>query len=149
MKRNPAWTATLAAIGFALFAALTSTAQAAPCTLAGIGGSYAYSFAGSISPAANQFVPAAAAGRLTVDAHGNVTGSQTISVAGSAEDETLTGTYTVAPDCTGTFTLLVQPGARAVSGIVVWTNNANDDYFVFNTPGFTMAGSSKKISPRD
>ena len=46
--------------------------------------------------------PVAAVGVITFDAQGNVNGKQTRSLAGQVADETISGTYAVNADCTGT-----------------------------------------------
>src|SRR5215469_6984632 len=50
-------------------------------------------------------VPIAAVGRASVDAAGNVTGTEARSVAGGYAEETLSGTISVNPDCTGSMTI--------------------------------------------
>jgi hypothetical protein len=145
MKRNSLLIATL---GFVV--ALAPAAHAlSQCGLDTVAGSYAYNFSGFISLSATQVLPASAAGKITFDGRGHVSGTQTRSVAGSSLDETLSGTYTANPDCSGSLTLNVEPDTRVSTVKVVWANNTNDVYLVFTTPGFTMTGTGKRVSPRD
>jgi hypothetical protein len=55
-------------------------------------------------------VPAAAVGHFTSDSSGNLTGSQTRSVAGSAAPEDIAGSITVNKDCTASGTVGVYVG---------------------------------------
>ena len=61
--------------------------------------------------------PAASVGRFTSDSAGNISGSQTRSLAGQIAEETLSGSYTVNPDCTGTEVIQVFE-----SGVLVRTS---------------------------
>jgi hypothetical protein len=131
--------------GLICSAVLLPAAHAQQCSLTTVAGSYGYTFSGFVSPAANLFVPAAAAGLLALDGHGNLTGTQTRVVASSPLDETFTGTYTVNPDCTGSLTLLVQPDTRTSTVKVVWTNTTKSISAVFTTPGFTLTGTATRI----
>jgi len=149
MKHRLLATATLLACGLALCLAATLPAQAEPCSFARVAGSYGYTTAGFVATPTGAFVPAAAAGRITFDRNGNVSGTQTRVVAGSALDETYSGTYTVNPDCTGSFTVLVQPDTRTSTVNLVWTDNANGAGAVFTTPGFVLTATARRIHPKD
>jgi len=102
-------------------------------------GTWAFTVSGNI-PAIG---PAASVGTFTADAWGNLSGSQTRSLAGAVADETLSGTYTVNADCTGTDVIQVFEsgvlvrtstlkviydengrGARAIFSLVVLPNGA-------------------------
>lgn len=78
--------------------------QASQCSMAGTAGKYALTLTGTlILPTGPVFI--AAVVKATLDAAGNVTGTESRNVGGSFADETLSGTYTVNPDCTGTATV--------------------------------------------
>jgi hypothetical protein len=149
MKTNLIARATLAAIGLAWFIAMALPAQATQCSLASVAGSYGYTTNGFVAIAPATFVPAAAAGRITFDGHGHVNGIQTRVVAGSSLDETYSGTYSVNPNCTGSFTVLVQPDTRTSTVNLVWTDNTNGVSAVFTTPGFILTATARRISPRE
>ena len=112
MKTNLVARATLAGIGLALFIAVALPAHATQCSLANVAGSYGYTTSGFVAIASGTFLPAAAAGRITFDGNGHVNGIQTRVVAGSSLDETYSGTYSVNPNCTGSFTVLVEPDTQ-------------------------------------
>jgi hypothetical protein len=132
-----------------LLSSFHSFAAGFTCSLAKVSGSYGYTTSGFVLAPSGVFVPAAAAGRINFDAQGNVSGTQTRVVAGSALAETFSGTYTVNPDCTGDFTVLVQPDTRTSSVHLVWTDNAKGVSAVFTTPGFVLTATASRISPAD
>ena len=148
MRRNSLVTRTLAALAITL---ITSSlpALAAQCSLASVSGSYGYTSAGFVATPTGAFVPAAAAGRIVFDRHGNVAGTQTRVVAGSALDETYSGTYTVNADCTGSFTVVVQPDTRTSTVNLVWTDNAKGASAVFTNPGFVLTATARRIDSKD
>jgi hypothetical protein len=140
--------ATLTAIGLAWFMCMALPAQASQCSLANVAGSYGYTTSGFVL-FSGTFVPAAAAGRITFDGNGHVSGTQTRVVAGSSLDETYSGTYSVNPNCTGSFTVLVEPDTRTSTVDLVWTENTNGVSAVFTTPGFILTATARRISPRE
>jgi len=149
MKNNLIARTILAAVGIALSITMALPAQATQCSLANVAGSYGYTANGFIAIGPSSFVPVAAAGRITFDGNGLVTGTQTRVVAGSSLDETYSGTYSVNSNCTGSFTVLVEPDTRTSTVDLVWTNNANGASAVFTTPGFILTATAQRISPRE
>jgi len=139
----------LTAIGFVLFVATALPVQAAECSLSSVAGSYGYTTSGFVASSATTFVPVAAVGRITFDGHGNVSGTQTRVVAGSPLDETYSGTYNVNADCTGSFTVQVEPDTRTSTLDVVWTDNTNSAVGVFTNPGFILTATARRIQPRE
>lgn len=59
-------------------------------------------------------VPVAGVVRATVDVNGNFTGTEARTIGGGYADETLTGSWTVNPDCTGTDTLNAYESGQLV-----------------------------------
>src|SRR5437870_13805142 len=88
MKTNLIARATLAAIGLAWFIAMALPAQATQCSLANVAGSYGYTTSGFVAIAAGTFLPAAAAGRITFDGYGHVSGIQNRCIGGISLDHT-------------------------------------------------------------
>jgi hypothetical protein len=140
---------TLATISIASFICMALPAQAIPCSLANVAGSYGYTANGFITVAPGSFVPVTAEGRITFDGNGNVSGTQTRVIAGSSLDETYSGTYSVNPNCTGGFSVLVEPDTRTSTVNLVWTENTNGASAVFTTAGFTLTAVARRISPRE
>ena len=140
---------TLLALVATMLTFTTLPAMAAPCSQFGVAGDYGYSFSGFVATPTGTFVPAAGAGRITFDRHGNVTGTQTRSLTGSALDETFSGSYTVNADCTGSFTVVVQPDTRTSVVNLVWTDDTNGVSAVFTNPGFVIAVTARRLHPRN
>jgi hypothetical protein len=74
--------------------------QAAQCTLAGSVGNYGFTLTGVLITSTGP-VPIAAVGRAHVNTSGQVSGTESRSVSGGFANETLSGTITIHPDCTG------------------------------------------------
>jgi len=135
-------------LSFSLFVAALP-AQAGQCSNANVSGSYGYITSGFVATPNGAFVPVAAAGRIVFDRQGNVSGTQTRVVAGSSLDETYSGTYTVNADCTGSFTVVVQPDTRTSTVNLVWTDNAKGASAVFTNPGFVLTSTARRIDRKD
>ena len=100
-------------VTFVLSMGPLAQAASGKCSLSKLAGTYGLTTTGSI-PAIG---PVAAVGLITIDASGNISGSQTRSLNGDIADETFTGTATVNSDCTGTDTVSVFE-----SGVLVRTS---------------------------
>jgi len=132
-----------------IFTLTTLPALAASCSQVGIAGDYGYSFSGFVATPTGTFVPVAGAGKITFDKHGNVSGTQTRSLAGSALDETFSGTYSVNADCTGSFTVVVQPDTRTSTVNLVWTDDTNGVSAAFTNPGFVISVTARRLHARN
>ena len=109
-RSNLAGTFTIAAIvTLALSLAPTAKADNKNCTNASLKGTYGYTSTGFITVGPAPVGPFAEVGTQTFDGKGATTATATLSANGNIVQITITGTYTVNPDCTGTFTLLVSP----------------------------------------
>jgi hypothetical protein len=62
----------------------------------------------------------AAIQRFTIDAAGNVSGTQTARSGGSLREETIQGNITVSSDCTGTLTVGIYGQSGNLSRTGVW-----------------------------
>lgn len=103
---------TFGIIFIATLISLTPAAQAhnRSCSQAGVAGDWGYTYTGTIVLPTGA-IPAAAVGSFSLDAQGNISGTQTRSVAGSTAEETIKGTGTVNHDCTATYKVDVYDGA--------------------------------------
>jgi hypothetical protein len=81
-------------------------AEASQCSGPSTAGRWAYTYTGSIFTSAG-VLPAASVGHFGQDASGNVSGSQTRSVAGDSAVEDISGKVTVNKDCTASATINV------------------------------------------
>jgi hypothetical protein len=96
---------TLAIAFFALLVAvMTPAAQAANCSAATVKGDWALTLSGTLLLPTGP-VPVAAVVRATLNLDGTVIGGEARSVGGGYADETMSGTYVVNSDCTGSATV--------------------------------------------
>jgi hypothetical protein len=110
-------------------------AQASHCSTAGAAGKWAYTYTGTIFTPSGP-VPAASVGHFTEDASGNLTGSQTRSVAGSSGGEDIAGTISVNRECTARATLNVYVNGqlqRTAVLAVVFDKNMNHARGIFES----------------
>jgi hypothetical protein len=108
-------------------------AEASQCSTAGQAGNWAYTYIGTIFTQ-NGPLPAASVGRYHQDTAGNITGSQTRSVAGNSGVEDISGTLTVKGNCTasGTFNVLVGGQLQRTAVLaLVYDNNRNHARAIF------------------
>ena len=107
MKRSTiAKTFTIAAVtALALGIAPTAKADDKGCSNATLKGTFAYKATGFITAPPALAGPFAGVGTQTFDGNGATTATATSSQNGNILPVTVTGTYTVNPDCTGTYTL--------------------------------------------
>src|SRR5215831_7564956 len=116
MKHYIARTALWAVSIAILYVALVPAAQAAACSTAKAAGDWGFTLTGTLILPTGP-VPGAAVGRFTIDAAGNISGSEARNVGGGFANETVTGTWTVNADCTGTVTANIYE-----SGVLVRTS---------------------------
>jgi hypothetical protein len=116
------------------------TAQAQQCTLATGAGRYAFTLTGTLIVPGGP-VPAAAVGRISVDAEGNITGTEARNVGGGFAHETLTGKLTINPDCTAKSTFNVFE-----SGVLV-RKTAFSVVFDDNMTAFRSVEQSLALEP--
>jgi len=88
-----------------LFASLLPLPAVAQCSNATLNGNYFYTLAGSVRNGAAT-VSYDELGQFVADGNGNLSGRTTTSIAGVLTTQlSVTGTYTIHPDCSGTATL--------------------------------------------
>ena len=136
------------AIFLAVLVGLAPAAQARSCSLQGVAGSYGYTTTGTIPTLG----AVAGVGHVTLDSAGNLSGAQTVSFNGAIVPETLSGTYTVNADCTGTATVNVLHGgvlARTSNIAVVWDNNQRELRAIFLTPGTVLTVNGRRLFSED
>jgi hypothetical protein len=136
------------AIFLAALAGIPPAAQARSCSLQGVSGRYGYTISGTIPTLG----AVAAVGHISLDAEGNVTGAQTTSFNGGIVKETLSGTYTVNADCTGSATINVfHSGVLVRTSIfdVVWDSNQRELRAIFLTAGTVLTVNGRKIFSED
>jgi hypothetical protein len=110
-------------------------ANASHCSGPNQTGNWAYTYTGTIFTQ-NGPLPTASVGRFNQDAAGNVTGSQTRSVAGNPGVEDIAGNVTVNKDCTASATInvLVNGQLQRSAGLaLVYDNNGNHARMIFQS----------------
>lgn len=104
------------------------------CSQADVAGKWGYTYIGTIILPTGA-IPAAAVGSFTLDADGNLSGTQTRNVGGGVGVETIKGTGTVNVDCTATYKVDVYDGAgnllRTAVLAVVFVDNARELRAIF------------------
>jgi hypothetical protein len=155
MKHNSRIKTLVAIFATAMFVTVTATAQAgdAACSLARAAGTYGVSDSGTVVGIG----PRAAVGTLTLDAAGKLTGEVTASLNGTILAGTLSGTYEVNSDCTGTasFTEIDQFGDNIAANVsAVWDDNMRQLRFLFtsvslngNPRSIIVNGDARKVVP--
>jgi hypothetical protein len=136
------------AIFVAALAGIAPAAQARSCSLQGVSGRYGYTTTGTIPTLG----AVAALGHVTLDAIGNLTGAQTASFNGAIVPETLSGTYTVNVDCTGTATVNVFHGgvlARTTNLNLIFDDNERELRAIFATAGTVLTVQGKRLFSDD
>ena len=124
------------------------------CSLAGAAGTYGVSDSGTIIGIG----PRAAVALLTLDEAGSISGTVTASLNGTVSTGTLSGTYAVNSDCTGstTFGEYDQSGNLLITATValVWDADMQEFRFLFTSavlPNSTslstvINGDARKVS---
>jgi hypothetical protein len=135
MKRKIARTS-LAVHSFAVLLTLMPAAHASTCTMASVAGNWGYTYTGVLILPSGP-VPVAAVGRFTADVSGNISGTQTRTLAGATAHEVIKGSNTVNSDCTATATIGVydQSGNLLRTGVIaaVYVNNGREVREIFES----------------
>jgi len=109
-----------------LLIGLAPAAHSATCSTATVAGNWAFTLNGVLILPTGP-VPLAGIIRGTADINGNVAGTEARNVGGGYGDETLTGSWTINPDCTGTATVSAFKSGQLVrTGVlsIVFDENA-------------------------
>jgi hypothetical protein len=129
---------------------IAPVALAHDCSMSDAAGRYGYTSNGSIvTPPIGLFT---AVGHVTFTEFGTFSGAQTTSIAGGLVDETIQGSYTVNPDCTGAATVLVYHGgtlARTSKINLVWDARQSEVRAIFLTPGTNISIAARKMAVDD
>jgi hypothetical protein len=130
----------------AAFVSLAPAAKAHGCTMSDVAGEYGYTSSGTIvTPAVGAFT---AVGHVKFTVTGTFSGAQTTSIAGNFFDETVSGSYSVNPDCTGTAIVNVYHGttlARTTNLNLVWDGNQYEIRAIFLTAGTAITIDARKM----
>jgi hypothetical protein len=126
MKRKFARTTLLTVVVVLCLSFAPAVYATQTCSTAKAAGTWEFSLDGTLfvpNP-----VPGAAAGRVSIDTTGNISGTEARNVGGGFAYETLTGLLTVNSDCTGSFTVnIYESGVLVRTSVVavVFFDNSN------------------------
>ena len=115
------------------------------CTAATLTGGYGYALEGWGLGSTGYQVPFADAGALFSDGKGDFTGTTTSSSAGVIAKRAISGTYTVADDCTGGASFVDSLGQRMNLDIVV-VDFGREVKFIQSDVGTVISGGAKQRS---
>ena len=123
---------TIAFITLSLGLAGTASAQGHhACSIARVSGTWGYSLQGTFfppTPTGPATVLVAFVGTFTVDADGDLEGTQTSNANGTVSHDVLKGKLTVNPDCTGTQTVdIYDVSGKVLQRSAVWAVVFLDD----------------------
>jgi hypothetical protein len=104
---------TLITLSTLLLTSTLSFAWNGRCSTATVAGTWGFTLNGTLLLPTGA-VPIAAIGKAIADANGNLTGTEARNVGGGYADETLSGSWTANPDCTGTATVSFYESGQLV-----------------------------------
>ena len=133
MKRSTIGKAFAIAAAIALGIAPAASAENKGCSNATLKGTFVHTASGFETAPPAIAGPLVGVGTDTFDGNGNVATTATISLNGNILPLKTTGTYSVNPDCTGTYTL---PGTRLV---FVIANSGNEIHAICIDPGVVLS----------
>ena len=101
-----------------LFSTVAPAHASGPCSLARAAGSWSLTDSGTVIGVGDRV----AVGVFKLDASGNLTnGVAASSLAGTVASETFSGTYTVNPDCSGSFDVKIYSGGVEIFEFTAFT----------------------------
>jgi hypothetical protein len=134
-----------AAITFVLAIAPTIQASDKGCSNETLRGSYAQTGSGVITAPPDQAGPFANVGTLIFDGNGGLTG--VLVVNGSSVQATEIGTYKVNSDCTGTYTVEIDPFGITSNAFFAIDTNGDELEIIVTDPGSAITCVAKKLFP--
>lgn len=148
MKHNTiAKTFAIAAVtALTLGLAPTAKADDKGCSTASLIGTFGFTSSGFITPPAVAG-PFAGVGTQTFDGNGATTAAATQSQNGNIRQVTITGTYTVNSDCTGTLTLLASPGGFTSHFYFVIDDTGSELLAICTDPGVVLTRVQRRQFP--
>lgn len=138
--------AAVTALGLGI--APTANAQNKACSNASLHGIFADKDTGFITSPPALAGPFAGVNVETFDGNGTLTGHGMVSLNGEIAPQSYTGTYTVNPDCTGTYTIEISPFGLTTHAFFVITDGGNELQVVITDPGNVITCIDQKLDPR-
>jgi len=114
------------------------------CSNATLKGTFGYTTTGFITAPPTLAGPFASVGTQTFDGKGATTARAMVSQNGNIVPVTIAGTYTVNPDCTGTFTLQISPVGITTHVFFVIDDSATVFRAIQTDPGVVVTGVARR-----
>jgi hypothetical protein len=144
MKRsNIAKTVAIGALALGL--APVAKAERKECSVATLEGSFVRTDTGFVT-SPNGALPLAGVYLVTFNGNGAFTATGSTSLNGTQSESTATGTYSVNPDCTGTYSSLSSNGRTGTAFFVI-ANNGNEIHILPTNPGASLTCVARKVFP--
>ena len=139
----------LAAVSaLALSVAPAAMADSKGCSNATLHGSFAFKGTGVIVSPPVVAGPLATVSTLVFDGQGGVTSAVgSTSQNGNIGPQTEAGTYTVKPDCTGTYMVVITPGGFTAHYLFVIDESGDELQIICTDSGVVFSGSARRQFP--
>ena len=149
MKRNTIVKTFTIAAAVALVLSVATAAKAADkgCSNATLKGTFADSASGFVTSPPDMAGPLAGVFTETFDGSGSMTSAGSLSVNGNIVPVTGKATYSVNPDCTGTYTLQLSPIGTTAHYFFVIFDSEDEIKWICTDPGVVLNGSSRRQYP--
>ena len=146
MKRVTIAKAFAITVATTLALGIASKAQAADkeCSNTTLKGTFAFFSTGFITAPPPEAGPFAIVGTQTFDGNGTTAAAARVSQNGNIIPVTLAGTYSVNPDCTGTFTVQISPVGITTHLFFVIADNGREFQLIQTDPGVVVSGAGRK-----
>jgi hypothetical protein len=118
------------------------------CSNATLKGTFADKDTGFITAPPAMAGPFAGVNLETFDGKGTITGTGTVSLNGNIAPQTYEGTYTVNPDCTGTYSVQLSLGLT-INAFFVIDDDRNELQVVLTDPGTVVTCIARRQFPVD
>lgn len=125
----------------------TLTAHARPCSNATVRGTYAFTIRGQVLLPDGSSLLITGLARTTFDGEGNITQLDAVADNGNVTPgwRPSTGTYSVNPDCTGTYTVTNDPQPPINAQFLV-AQSGNTLHSVVINPGFAVISDAERVN---
>lgn len=131
----------------ALSVAPTAKAAYKGCSVASLNGTFADKDTGFLTAPNAAPVPFAGVNAITFDGNGNMTATGFGSVNGSTGPQTENGTYTVNPDCTGTYAVTIYPGGIPAHAFFVIDDSLSELQIIVTDPNTVITCVARRQFP--
>ena len=130
----------------ALDLAPLAKAERKECSVATLEGSFVRKDTGFVTAPPANAGPLAGVHLVTFDGSGAFVSAGVSSLNGNVSESTGTGTYTVNPDCTGTYTSLSSTGRTGTAFFVI-ADNGNEIHILPTNTGASLICIARKVFP--